>query len=267
MKKIVLLAGLFTSALSLFAHDTWLQATAPAAKPGGAIALQLTSGNGFKGIEFGPQADRVQLATLHLAGKSSALTPGTTTEKFLPFSSQPAANGVAVFSVELKPRVLELKPELIEEYLEEIHALPAIRTEWEKIPAPKVWRERYTKSAKTFVRVGEPIASDRTWAEITGLSLEIIPERDPTTLRAGDVLSVRVLKHGKPFAGLPLGFVADGETHHHIVTTDQDGRAAAPVNHPGRWLVHGTDLYRANEKDLEWESLFTTLVVDVAPAK
>lgn len=169
--------------------------------------------------------------------------------------------------MELKPRDLELKPELIEVYLEEIHADPALREEWARVTAPRRWRERYTKSATTFVRIGQPDADDRTWAKPAGLSLEIIPQRDPTTLRVGDVLKVQVLKHGQPHAGLPLGFVADGETHHHVVSTDSEGFAAAPLSRSGRWLVHGTDLVRTTQPDLEWESLFATLVVEVAATR
>lgn len=250
----------------LHGHDTWLQATRTVAEPNQSVELQLTSGDGFKGLQLGPQADRVKLAVQHLRGATTPLEIGVTTEMFLPFRATPTVAGVAVYAVELKPRVLELKPELIETYLEEIHASASLRDQWSAMPAPKVWRERYIKSAKTFVRVGSRGPQDDTWMKPVGLSLEIMPERDPCRLRAGDLLSVRVLKQGKPFAGLPLGFVADGETHHHIVVTDAHGRATAPVDHPGRWLVHGTDLRRSTEADLEWESIFTTLVVDVGPA-
>ena len=238
MKPALLLSLLLLPAFRLSAHDTWLQSTTPSVLPGEAVVLQLTSGNGFKGVESGPQPDRVIKSNLRIAG----------------------------FAVELKPRDLELKPELIEEYFEEIHAGASLRAEWEKVPVPRRWRERYIKSATTFVRVGEPAAADRTWAEPAGLSLEIVPQRDPTRLKAGDLLKVQLLMHGKPLPGLPLGFVADGERHHHVVTTDSNGFAEAPVDHPGRWLVHGTYLKRSAEKNLEWESVFSTLVVDVAAA-
>lgn len=266
MKPALLLSLLLLPTLRLFAHDTWLQSTTPSVLPGEAVVLQLTSGNGFKGVESGPQPDRVIKSHLRIAGRTLSLTTGERTEKFLTFTGKPTAPGIAGFAVELKPRDLELKPELIEEYFEEIHAEASLRAEWEKVPAPRRWRERYIKSATTFVRVGDPATDDRTWAQPAGLSLEIVPQRDPTRLKAGDLLKVQLLMHGKPLPGLPLGFVADGESHHHVVTTDSNGFAAAPMDHPGRWLVHGTYLTRSAEKNLEWESVFSTLVVDVAAA-
>jgi len=34
--------------------------------------------------------------------------------------------------------------------------------------------------------------------------LEIVPEKDPTTLQEGDELSVRVLKNGTPYGAFPM---------------------------------------------------------------
>ncbi len=73
---------------------------------------------------------------------------------------------------------------------------------------------------------------------------------------------MRVLRSGVPFAGFVLGFVATGETREHVVITDAQGRATARLDARGAWLVHGTDLRRATEPDLEWESDFVTLVVE-----
>jgi uncharacterized GH25 family protein len=110
----------------------------------------------------------------------------------------------------------------------------------------------------------EPAAEERAWAEPLGLALEIVPERDPTTLRVGDALPVRVLRGGQPLAGFALGYVSSGETREHVAVTDAEGRATAMLDVRGTWLVHGTDLRRAvGAIDREWESDFTTMVVAV----
>ena len=195
------------------------------------------------------------------------LTTGERTDKFLSFTGTPTTAGIAVFAVELKAREIELNPAQVEEYFGELKAGPDLRTAWENVPAPRRWRERFVKSATTFVLLGTPDSTDLSWQQPAGLSLEIVPQLDPTTLKTGDTLKVQLLKHGKPLAGLQLGFVSDGEAQRHTITTDANGFAEAPVDHPGRWLVHGTHLVRTTETDLEWESLFSTLVVNVAPSK
>jgi uncharacterized GH25 family protein len=258
--------GLFV-ALRLGAHDTWLQPTVSAVAPGDIINLTLTSANGFKGAEKGPAPERVHRAFLRLADVIVPLDISPASEKVLGFSAKPGLPGVGVCAVELKPRDLELPPHLIQHYFDEIHAGEALRRQWLEVPEPRRWRERYIKVAKTFVRVGDPSVPAKDWSEPNGLTLEILPERDPTTLQVGDLLPVRVLRNGTPLAEFTLGFVAEGETHHHVVTTDADGRAAAPVDRPGLWLVHGTDLWRSQQEGCEWESVFTTLVVEVAARK
>jgi uncharacterized GH25 family protein len=194
------------------------------------------------------------------------LKPGVTepTDRTLRLAVTLTRPGVAVLGVELKPRDLELAPEKIETYFREIHAGDELRERWAAVPEPKKWRERYVKNAKTFVRVGEPAAEERTWAEPLGLALEIVPERDPTTVKEGEALPVRVLRGGKPLAGFLLGYVSAGETREHVAMTDADGRASAKLDARGVWLVHGTDLRRTESNlEREWESDFTTMVVEV----
>lgn len=268
MKKTLRLFALsLLATVTSSAHDTWLQVTTPRIAAGETVQLALTSANNFKGLEYNIEAWRVRRAFGRVAGAAFPITAGATAETSLTLTAQPPRPGVALLCVELKPKLLELEPKLIGEYLEEIHATPELRAQWTAVPAPKRWRENYTKLTKTYVRVGEPPAADRSWAEPAGLALEIVPEQDPTALRAGDEFSVRVVQSGLPLAGLPLGFVCEGETVHHVAVTDDAGRARARLDRSGRWLVHGTRLRRSAEPDLEWESDFITLVVDVAPSR
>jgi hypothetical protein len=244
------------------AHDTWLQPERFAATPGALLELGLTSGDGFNGPDTAIKPDRIALVRGRLAGEAIALPSPTEGGKTLTFSATLPRPGVAVIGVELKPRVLELAADKIEPYFREIHAGDVLRARWAAIPEPRQWRESYVKSAKTFVRVGEPAAGERAWAEPLGLRLEVMPERDPTALREGDELPVRVLRGGVPLAGFTIAFVSAGETREHVVVTDDEGRARATLDARGAWLVHGTDLRRSTAAELEWESDFTTMVVE-----
>jgi uncharacterized GH25 family protein len=260
MMRRIFLVGL--CALPARAHDTWLQPAKFSVPAGATVVLEMTSADGFKGPETAIKPDRIALATGRLAGSMVALGEPAAGEKILRFSTLLARPGVAVMGVELKPRLLDLAADKIELYLAEIHADAALRATWAAVPEPRKWRELYVKNTKTFVRVGEPAPGDRTWAETLGLRLEILPERDPTMLRAGDELPVRVLRDGKPFAGFTISFVAAGETKEHITITDGQGRAHAVLDAAGAWLVHGTDLRRVKQAEREWESDFTTMVVE-----
>jgi hypothetical protein len=160
------------------------------------------------------------------------------------------------------PKILELTPPKVIEYLDEIGASPEIRAAWKGGGAKRRWRESYTKHAKTFVRVGEP-AEDRSWAEPAGLGLELVPEKDPTALRAGDELPVRLLRQGAPLPAFPIGLVREGDPHGTLQKTDAEGRTVFRLTQAGRWLLRATDLRRATKPGLEWESDFTTLTFEV----
>src|SRR4029079_1199771 len=108
------------------------------------------------------------------------------------------------------------------EYLAEIGAPPSVRQRYLAAPAPRRWRETYTKHAKTFVRVGEP-GADRSWAESLGLAFELVPESDPTALRPGQELAVRLLRAGKPAAGMAIGLVREGSPGGRRGTTHGSG--------------------------------------------
>jgi uncharacterized GH25 family protein len=72
-----------------------------------------------------------------------------------------------------------------------------------------------------------------------GQALELVPEVDPTALRAGDTLRVRLLgAGGVPEAGAPVALVRPGAAPGGLAArTDALGRAAFRVPAAGPWMV------------------------------
>ena len=246
----------------LFAHDTWLLPASLRTTVGKPVRLSLTSGEGFPADDFAIAASRVMRADVRLAGKSAALAAPRRTAQSLRYVWTPRSAGFATFAVVLAPKVLSLAPDKIAEYLDEIDASAALRATWRAIPAPKRWRESYSKYAKSFVLVGNP-STDSSWAAPAGLGLELVPERDPTVLTAGDTLPVLVLRHGARVAGFAVGAAHSGDTKARFFHTDSEGRARVVLPAAGLWLLNGTDLRRTAKAGLEWESDFTTLTIAV----
>ena len=137
-----------------------------------------------------------------------------------------------------------------------------LRQQWANAKKPRHWREEYTKHSKTFVRAGQPQA-DRSWAEPVGMRLEIVPEKDPTALRVGDELAVRVLKNGVPLPSYSVGLVSEENAKGQIQKTDPEGRAVFRLDRGGRWLVRVTELRKSSRAGIDWESNFTTLTFQV----
>jgi uncharacterized GH25 family protein len=221
-KLTIATLALLAVALPAVAHDTWLAPDKFKAAPGSTVTLDITIGMEFPKLDAGPKPERVEAAKCRLAGETFDLDQPTGAANSLQFNANLRQSGLATIWVKLKPRALELKPDEVQHYLDEVDAPPAIRKAWQDMKE-KRWRESYTKHTKTFVRVGET-EDDHSWAEPVGAALEIVPERDPMAIGAGEMLPVRVLKNGAPFADFSINAVAFGETKGETRRTDLEGR-------------------------------------------
>jgi uncharacterized GH25 family protein len=246
-------------AASAAAHDTWLQPRSWSVRPGQTLRVDLTSGMGFPALDHAVRGDRIARAAVRLAGTEAALRKSALSHS-LHLDAPLPAPGVATIWVELKPWSLTLTPEQITEYLDEIGAKETIGPLWSRIPEPKQWRETYRKHAKTYVRVGDA-AGDESWRTPVGMPLELVPESDPTALRSGDVLRLKLLRGGAPLAGVALTALYEGAKQRLSQQTDVEGRASFALDAAGAWLLAATDLRQATGG--EWESDFATLTIRV----
>jgi len=265
MKKLIIFSALTLAVLlgnSAHAHDTWLIPDRFEVAPKQSVRLDLTSGMAFPELETGPKRERVAAALCRLAGRTSEIGDISAGPKSLIFKRELAEPGIATIWVKLPPKSIELKPEQVKEYLDEVGAPEVLRKQWTEMKEPKRWRESYTKHPKTFVRVGDS-PSDQSWKEPVGMFLEIIPEKNPTVLRAGDDFSVRVLKGGAPFADFALNAVSAGEKQGETRRTDAAGRVTFRLSKRGHWLFRGTDIRKSNLPEADYESDFATLTLEV----
>jgi uncharacterized GH25 family protein len=260
----LLLATVLFIASSVFAsaHDTWLIPDKFSVVPKSVVTLDLTSGMEFPKLDVGPKPERVESAKCRLAGRTFDMKDKSAAANSLQLKAELVEAGIATLWVKLPPKALELKPDEVEHYLEEVSPPEELRRQWAEMN-PKRWRELYAKHQKTFVRVGQPL-SDSSWREPVGTFLEIVPEKDPTAVKAGDEFPVRVLKDGAPLAGFSLNAVAANQAKGETRQTDAEGRVTFRLEKPGAWLLRGTDIRKSAKPDTDWESHFVTLTLEVA---
>jgi len=258
-----IVVGALAFTATAFAHDTWLLPTPVRLQVGQTAVFELTSAMDFPRPETLVKADRLVAGRIRLAGSTQELRADAQ-PKFLRLRALLDRPGVATAWVESRPRTLDLKPEEVAHYLEEVGAADTVGAEWKK-SGGKTWRETYVKLAKTYVRVGEP-SEDRSWAEPLGLALEMVPEKDPTRLKAGETLPLRVFWEGKPIPGLSVGSVGAAPGHGSLQKTDTEGRVSVLLDRPGSWLLRATLIRAADGGEGRWNSHFTTLTVEVDPS-
>ncbi len=253
--------ALLTSAASANAHDTWLRARETVVTPGQPVRLELTSGMSFPALDYAIDPARIARAEMRLGAEVSKVTASKRGGKALVLGATLPRPGVAAIVVELAPKRLTLDEAQVAEYLDEIGATDSIGLLWAREPMPRRWRETYRKQAKTFVRAGRP-GDETSWREPMGLSLELVPDADPTRLHLGDSLRLRLLKQGAPLPGVAIGAVHAALPQRRLVTTDADGWARFEFDRAGPWLLAATELRRRQSG--EWESDFTTLCLEIA---
>ena len=250
------------AATSALAHDTWIISDQMRIAPKSTVTLDLTSAVEFPKLEIGPKPENVPNASARLAGRTLEITEKSPAPQSLQFKTELADPGIAAIWIKLPSRAVDLKPEQVKMFNDEVNAPAELQKEYDDMPEPKRWRGTSTKHPKTFVRVGAP-KNDTTWKEPVGLFLEIIPEKDPTALRVGDEFPVRVLRDGAPFAGFPLHAVTAGDKEGVAQKTDAAGRATFKLNKAGRWMVKGVEARKSTQPDLNFEAKSTTLTFEV----
>ena len=137
---------------------------------------------------------------------------------------------------------------------------------------------RYVRYAKTFVEVGS--GGPRVFDRAAGQALELLPMRDPETLRSGDTIAVQVLLNGQPLAnarveaaGAPPGPKAGSEEPEPeraeiAVTTGADGVARIPDPGAGLWIVRATEIRPPDgDQRPHWNVYSASLVLHVGSAR
>lgn len=99
---------------------------------------------------------------------------------------------------------------------------------------------RYSeKYAKALFTVGAP--GGDSFSKILGHPMEIVPLQDPSKLKKGDVLTVKILFQGKPARtnvyGTYAGFSEESGTFAYTTSTDKDGIAKIKLINEGTWLL------------------------------
>jgi hypothetical protein len=230
------------------AHDSWFDLRAD--------GLYLGTGDHFPKHEFtlAPEA-LARHACRGADGRDTPMRPLAQTDTALKLAAPPPqAQGCWA---QLKTFDVDIAPQTVPIYLDDIQADAAVRQAWaDQLARGLPWRERYVKHARIHLQ-GLP-------ATVPEMGLDALIETTDV-LRVGDELSFRVWREGQPMAGLPVQFRSELTPVGLWRRTDAEGRVRMRLPLAGRWLLRGTDLQQADSQRGLWRSRFFTLVFEVAP--
>jgi hypothetical protein len=244
-------------------HDLWVVPGRFVLEPGEKVRVFLSSGDDFPQSMALLGRGRIESFFLHTASGERPVGGFATDGKSLTVQIAAPDAGTVILALAVKPRLIRLRSDEFSEYLRE-DGLPQILELREKLgESDQAAVERYAKSAKAILRVGDP--EDDTWSKRTGLKLEIVPDKDPYAIRPGQPLPVVVLFEGEPLGGLTVMGARAGHSADRVAgVTDAEGRVSLILPGPGRWYLRAIHMIRLqDDPQAQWESFWSTVTFEV----
>jgi hypothetical protein len=236
------------------AHDSWLAPSRDASPA--ETRLEFATGTRYPVQDLNPGATSLVRADCAVgSGARMALQASDRSPKWLDLRA--ATREARACWVETRDFELELQPQLIPVYLDEIRASRELRDTWARMQARGLaWRETYRKYARIELAAGGPYPP-------AALAMEIVPLGEGS-IETGRTLEFQVLRDGRPLAGLPVELVSERSRIGIWRETDAEGKLRHVLPFAGRWLLRATDL-RVSAQDADrWESRFVTLAIEAA---
>lgn len=242
MRHVALLAiGLGFSGAAT-AHDFWLQPAAFSVAPNTVVPVNALIGHGAARQRWAVGIDRVvQFKDVSASGtrdRRAELRLGNGAQDALLALDTP---GTHILVLESTHAISELPSLRFNNYLAEEGLTPALALRARAGSTDTGGREIYSRRAKALVQVGP--AGSTPQPQVTrplGLTLEIVPQKNPYMLAPAEALPVQVLYEGKPLAGALVKLInLDFDARPlEMRRTDAAGLAAFKVPRQGKWLLN-----------------------------
>lgn len=233
--------ALIVAAAPAAAHDFWIQPLQYQVGVGQPFGATLLVGHGEARQRWGNDVSRIPLLLDISAGGRIDIRASMRPVAMTDIMTRLKTPGLHIIALQSVPARSDLPAVRFNQYLkDEGLRLPlAARTRTGSTNAPG--RERYSRRAKTLVQVGAQTAANTGLAtRPIGLTLEIVPGKNPYALDRTRRLPVQVLYKGKPLAGASIRLTRLESDERPIASriTDRSGRATFTVPPVGSWLVN-----------------------------
>lgn len=262
MRRVTALAAaVLLGGTAADAHEFWLQPARFQAAPRAPSPAVLMVGIGAERERWGVGPSKVVRLQVRGPGgvrdaRAALRAPGGPADAVLSYPTP----GLHVVAFESRPALSVLPAGRFDDYLRDEGLSAAIAARAGQGARPG--REVYSRRAKALVQVGAPTAGDDAAATApAGLTLEIVPEKNPYRLAAGEALPVRVMYQGRPIAGAMVKLFCLDLDHHALThrITDAAGRASFNLPPRGDWMLSVVWSRPIVSAQADFETVFSSL--------
>ena len=247
----------------LYAHDLWIEPSSFSPSPGQIVGVGLRVGMNLVGD---PVARVPELVNQFVVEDAADRTPvvgrnGVDPAGYLRVE-RPGLHVIGYYS---NPSWVELPADKFNAYLKEegLDAVVALRARRNETGANA--REFYSRCAKSLVLSGRAREAQRD--RRLGFPLELVAERNPYAMRAGQQLPVRLIYENRPLAGaLVVAVNRMNPAEKMEARSDRDGRVRFRLRPGGMWLVKAVHMVAAPAgANAEWASYWASLTFESRP--
>ena len=218
------------------AHDFWLQPQRFRTVVRSPTPIAILVGHGADRAPWGVGSDRVLMLR--------SIGPNGVADHLAAVRARPVADvppmsfgapGTHIVALQSGHAVSELPGVRFTNYLKEEGLTPALAARTRNRTSNAAGREIYSRRAKALIQVGPGGAAQPHVTRPVGMTLEIVPERDPYAPSRTTALPIRVLYEGRPLAGalVKLTNLAADEKPVATALTNGVGRAVFTVPRTG----------------------------------
>lgn len=249
---------LFFAATACLAHDMWIEPASFSPAPGQVVGLKLRVGQDLLGDPIPRDPSLInQFVVEDAQGRKQV--PGRNGSDPAGYIRASAA-GMHVVGYRSNASPVELPAAQFNQYLKEEGLEGVIAERARKNLTGAAARELFSRCAKSLVLSGtpSPAQGDRT----LGFTLELVAERNPYTLRAGEELPVRLTYENKPLEGALVVAMNRANPDEKVsARSGKDGRVKLRLPAAAKmWLVKAVHMVPAPAgSGAEWQSFWASL--------
>lgn len=254
-----------------WASEFWLLPPRFFVAAGSRHNLHIFVGDDFTGERWLGKSTRLVSLRQYTATDSADLTAAATSTDTLRTTIAFQKPGLHLLALTTTTVFAEMAGDQFTAYLQEAGLDHALALRQQRGETGKSGRELYRRCAKTLILAGPASATDSAFARATGQPLELIPEQNPYTMKAGAALTVRLYSNGKPLSRALVqvwqrGAPGQKITRRTKLYTNQSGRVLFHLSAPGSYMLSAVCMVPTTDRQMaDWQSTWTTLTFGFAP--